>query len=288
MDKAQLCEFVKGAEVIVSLLTDPIDGEVLDAAGPQLKAVAQYTVGYDNIDLEAAKARSVIVTHTAGTLSATAVAELALGGLLAVARHTVQADAYMRSGAYKYWDPSIFLGQQLTGKTVGIIGTGQIGSLFATMCHHVFRAKILYTDMVSNLSLEKSLGAMKVSKEELLARADVVSLHVPLLASTRHLIGEGELQQMKKTAILINTSRGPVVDEGALVRALQNREIFGACLDVYESEPDPAEGLAALDNVVLTPHIASATETTRTAMAECVVRNIKAVLAGETPPDLVR
>jgi lactate dehydrogenase-like 2-hydroxyacid dehydrogenase len=207
--------------------------------------------------------------------------------MLAVARHTVAADAFTRKGSYKYWEPGLFVGQQLSGKTVGIVGTGEIGSLFAAMCHNGLRMRVLYTDLASRPELEKSLGASKVSLEQLLAKSDVVSLHVPLLASTHHLIGAEQLEQMKETAILINTARGPVVDEKALTHALKEHQIYGAAIDVFEEEPKLATGLKELENVLLTPHIASATEAARLGMAEVVARNVKAALAGERPPHLV-
>lgn len=283
----ELKGLVTGAEIIISLLTDKITDAVMEAAGPQLKAICQYTVGYDNIDMEAAKRRGVIITNTPGAISGPAVAEHAVNLMFAVARHTVPADAYMRQGKYTQWDPNLYLGQLLMGKTVGIIGTGQIGSIFAGICHNGLKMKVLYTDMVRNEAIEKDLGALKVSQEQLLVESDVVSLHVPLLPSTKHLISREQFHIMKPTAILINTSRGPVVDEVAMVESLREKKIFGAGIDVFEFEPHLAEGLAELENVVVSPHIASATESTRIAMAEATARNVLAVLSGETPPNLV-
>lgn len=285
--EGELEKFVKGADAIASLLTEKITDEVMEAAGPQLKVIAQYAVGFDNIDLEAAKNRGILVTNTPGALSAPAVAEHVFNLMFSVARHTLPADNFMRTGKYQHWDPNLYLGQLLTGKTVGIVGGGQIGATFAAMCHNGMKMKVLYTDVVRNERLEKELGATKVSLEKLLVQADIISLHVPLLPSTKHMIGKEQFAIMKPTSILINTARGPVVDEKALVKALKEKHIFGAGLDVFEFEPTLAEGLAELENVVVTPHIGSATESTRIAMAECVARTIIAVMNGETPNNVV-
>jgi glyoxylate reductase len=288
MNEDQLKEFVTGADVLVSLLTDPVTDAVMEAAGPQLRLISQYTVGFDNVDLAAAKRRGITVTNTAGSISGPAVAEHVFALMFAVARHIRTADHYTRTGQYKHWEPNLFIGELLTGKTVGIVGTGQIGSIFARMCHNGLQMRVLYTDVVRNDNLERETGATKVELEQLLPQADVISLHVPLLPTTRHLISMEHLQQMKPSAILINTARGPVVDEVALVQTLRERRIAGAGLDVFEWEPYLADGLNELDNVVLTPHIASATHITRVQMAECVARNILAFTEGQTPPNLVK
>lgn len=285
LSETDLKEMVKGADAIVSLLTDKMTAEVMEAAGDQLKIIAQFAVGFDNIDCEAAKQKNIVVTNTPGAISGPAVAEHAFMMMFAIARHAIPADAFMRTGKYKQWDPDLFIGRQLTGATVGIIGTGQIGSIFAKMCHNGLGMKVLYTDMNRNEALEKDLGALQVPQEKLLAEADVVSLHVPLLPSTQHLINEAALHMMKPNAILLNTSRGPVVDENALVQALKEKHIFGAGLDVFEFEPKLADGLAELDNVVVMPHIGSATEAARIGMAECVARNIIAQFSGEAVPN---
>ncbi len=287
MSESELRAFVKGADAIVSLLTEKMNDEVMQAAGEQLKIIAQYAVGFDNIDLEAAKKRGIAVTNTPGYLSGPAVAEHVLNMMFALARHTLPADAFMRGGMYKQWDPNLFLGQLLTGKTVGIVGGGQIGATFAAMCHNGLKMRVLYTDVVANEKLEKELGATKVTLEKLLVQSDVVSLHVPLLPSTKHMISKEQFHIMKPNAILINTSRGPVVDEKALVQALKHKTIYAAGLDVFEFEPNLAEGLAELDNVIVTPHIGSATESTRILMSECVARNVVAVLSGEAPLNVV-
>lgn len=287
MSNNQLKKFVQGADAIVSLLTEKITDEVLTAAGPGLKIVAQYAVGFDNVDLGAAKMRGIPVTNTPGFFSGPAVAEHVINLMFAVSRHTVPADAFMRTGKYKQWDPNLFLGQQLSGKTVGIVGGGQIGSIFATMCHNGLGMEVLYTDLVQNERLEKELGAKKVTLEKLLVKADVVSLHVPLLPSTKHMISKEQFHIMKPNAILINTSRGPVVDENALTEALKKKTLYGAGLDVFEFEPNLAKGLGKLDNVVVTPHIGSATQDARIAMSECVARNVIACLSGKTPENVI-
>jgi glyoxylate reductase len=288
MNEDQLKEFVQGADIILCLLTDQINGAVMDAAGSQLKAVATYNVGFDNIDIKAAKERNIQVTHTAGFISSTAVAEHAVTLMFAVARNIRSGDSFMRSGQYQYWGPNLLTGLQIRGKTVGIIGTGQIGAVFAQMCHSGFNMPVVYSDVMQNDALEITCGAEKLELDDLLERADVISIHAPLLPSTRHMISHAQLAKMKSTAILINTARGPIIDEVALVEALRDHKIYGAGLDVVEFEPHLAEGLAALDNVVVTPHIASATEPTRLHMSRCVAENILAVLEGKPAANLVK
>jgi lactate dehydrogenase-like 2-hydroxyacid dehydrogenase len=288
MDTEELKKFIHGADIVISLLTDKLTREVLESAGPQLKAICQYTVGYDNVDLEAAHNLGIKVTNTPGALSGLAVAEFTVNLMFTVARHTIVADTYMRSGKYQYWDPFLYLGENMLGKTVGIIGTGQIGSIFAGVCHNGLKMKVLYNDVNRNENLERDLGAHKVGLDFLLKESDVVSLHVPLLPSTHHLISTEQFKMMKPSAILLNTSRGPVVDEVALVEALKTNQIYGAGIDVFEFEPKLAEGLAEQEHVVLTPHIASATESTRIGMSHAAGRNAIAIIRGETPPNLVK
>ncbi len=278
----QLKRFVKGAAGIVSLLTDKIDDEIIKAAGPQLKIVANYAVGFDNIDLDAVARAGLVATNTPGQLTES-VAEHSLALLLAASRRIVEADAYVRDGQYKQWEPMKFWGQPLLGKTIGLVGSGRIGAAFGIIAHNGLRARILYHDVCANEVLERSAGASRVGLRELLRRSDVVSLHVPLLASTRHLIGRRELELMKPESILINTARGPVVDEDALTEALMKRRIFAAALDVFEHEPRIAATLRRLPNVVFTPHIASATRDAREQMSIMAARNIVAVLSGKLP-----
>lgn len=282
LPRERLLQKVKGADAILSLLTDKIDGEVMDAAGPQLKIVANYAVGYDNFDLAAAKQRNVIMTNTPEVLTES-VAEHTIALMFAICRRIVESDQFMRDGKYTAWAPMLFLGNGLVGKTLGLIGLGRIGAEVAKRMHDGFEMKILYYDIKRNEEAEKKYNLKYVNLETLLKESDFISIHVPLLETTRHLIGEPQLKMMKKTAYLINTSRGQVIDEKALVAALKNSEIKGAALDVYEEEPKMAPGLADLPNTVLTPHTASATEETRSAMSELAAKNIIAVLSGQPP-----
>ena len=282
----ELKALVKGADAILSMVTDKIDTEVLAAAGSRLKIVANYAVGYDNIDLAAAKAANVLVTNTPQVLNE-AVAEHTFALAMTVCRRVVQADQFTRKGRYHGWDPKGFLGIELKGKTIGVIGLGRIGSRVGQIASS-FGMSVVYNDVKPNLEFEGKLGAKFLSKQELLKTSDIVTLHVPLLETTRHLISKPELSIMKDTAVLINTSRGAVVDEAALIEALKSKKIFGAGLDVFENEPKLTAGLAELPNVVLTPHIASATHEAREAMSKLAAENILAALEGRKPPNLVK
>ncbi|TSC85212.1 MAG: Uncharacterized protein G01um101417_79 [Parcubacteria group bacterium Gr01-1014_17] len=271
---------------VLSLLTDAIDAEVMDAA-PSVKIFANYAIGFNNFDLAAAKARGVTLTNTPGG-GAERVAEHAWGLILALTCRIVEGDVYIKKGKYKGWDPMLLHGTNLAGKTLGIIGTGRIGADVAHRARNGFMMEVAYYDIVRNEKLEKDFGAVFYQTvEEVLRVADVVSLHVPLSDATRHLMNKERLAIMKKTAYLINTSRGPVVDECALVEALRRGVIAGAGLDVFEFEPKLAKGLAKLPNVVLTPHIASATELARKEMAELAARNLISFFEGKTPPNLI-
>jgi glyoxylate reductase len=282
LTKEELKQKVRGCDAVVSLLTDTIDGEVLDAAGPQLKIVANYAVGFNNFDLAAATRRKVILTNTPGVLDdATATHTFTL--LLATARRIAEADKYVRDGKWLGWAPMFFIGLDVDGKTLGIAGLGRIGKNVARKARG-FDMKILYSDVKPDAAFEAETGAVFVDKATLLKESDFLTLHVPLLPETRHYIGAAELKQMKPTAVLINAARGPVVDEKALVEALREKWIFGAGLDVFENEPAIEPGLAELDNVIIVPHIASATTGTRLAMGEIAVGNVKKVLNG-LPPD---
>ena len=268
----ELHALVSGACGIIALLLDPVDERLFDAAGPQLKVVANMAVGYDNVDLEAARRRGVKISNTPDVLTP-AVAEHTFALILAVARRIVESDRFVRSGGWRGWDPQLLLGTELHGKILGIAGPGRIGRAVGRIGEG-FGMKVLYARRPEEL-------------EQLLAQADVVSLHVPLRDETRHLIGASEIARMKETAILVNTSRGEVVDEGALLAALVNGAIAGAGLDVFESEPDPLPGLLALENVVLTPHTASATVETRRAMSRLAAENVIAALEGHELPSEV-
>ncbi|HLD17839.1 MAG TPA: D-glycerate dehydrogenase [Patescibacteria group bacterium] len=292
--RLELFKRVRGVDILLSLLTDNIDAEVFKAAGVQLKMVANYAVGFDNIDLKEAAKRGIVVTNTPGDEIAESVAEHALALLFALAHRIVEADTFMRTGKYHGWGPKMLLGTDVMGKTVGIVGAGRIGGYFARRLADGFGVKILYTNRKPDLDLEKKYGAKFVPLKELLKNADFVSLHVPLTPETRHLIGTKQLQTMKKTAFLINTARGPIIDEHALVQALKKGKIAGAALDVYECEPFVAcnardiTELRRLPNVVLTPHTASATVETRQAMSRRAAENILAFLDGKTPPNAVK
>lgn len=285
--RKELLKNVQGCDAIVSLLTDKIDQEVLIAAGPQLKIVANYAVGFDNIDLSAAKLRNVIVTNTPSNKVNEAVAEHTFALIMALARRIPEADVYSKSKKYTGWSPTQFIGTDLFGKTMGIVGAGRIGAAAARRGVLGFGMKLVYTDKFRNESLEKELGAKQLSLDKLLQVSDFVSLHVPLMPATQHLISTAEFASMKKTAFLINTARGPVVDEKALLRALKTKRIAGAALDVFECEPaidcditDNLE-LKSFSNVILTPHIASATIEAREEMSMIAANNIIAVLSGK-------
>jgi lactate dehydrogenase-like 2-hydroxyacid dehydrogenase len=238
-------------------------------------------VGYDNIDVEAATERGIAVTNTPGVLTGTT-ADLAWALLFATARRITEADAYTRSGRWPGWGPLQMLGMEVSGRTLGVIGAGRIGSAMARRSVG-FGMKVLYDAHNRCPELEDEIGARRLGREELLRKADFVSLHVPLTDETHHLIGPSELDMMKSSAVLINTSRGPVVDEEALVDALRRGSIFGAGLDVYEEEPQLTPALADLDNVVLTPHVGSGTRQTRSKMAEMAATSILTVLEGGEP-----
>lgn len=281
-----LLEKVRGVEAILPLLTDKIDSEVFEAAGDTLQVVANYAVGYDNIDVGEASRRGIVVTNTPGVLTE-AVVEHTWALVLSVVRRVVEADTYTRAGKYRAWGPGLFLGMQLEGKVMGIVGLGRIGTLVAQRARRGFEMSLVYHTRHRNEEFEKEFEADYVSLNELLSRADVVSLHVPLTNETRHLIGRDQLAKMKPVAYLINTARGALVDEAALVEAIESGKIAGAGLDVFEFEPQVNERLTTMDNVVLTPHIASATVEVREEMVRMTVSNILAVLAGKEPENLV-
>ena len=284
--KEEIIRRVKDKQALVSLLTDPIDEEVINSA-PNLRIIAQYAVGFDNIDLKAATKRGIYVTNTPEVLTETT-ADFAFALMLAVARRVVEADKYVRNGKWKVaWHPLMMLGEDVHGRTLGIVGLGRIGCAVARRAKG-FDMKILYYDVIRREDLERELGIKYVDLETLLRESDFVTIHTPLTPETYHLIGEKQLRMMKKTAFLINTSRGKVVDQKALYKALKEGWIAGAALDVFEQEPismdDP---LLELENVVLAPHIASATHETRSKMAEIVAENLLAFKRGEIPPTLV-
>lgn len=287
LSKDELKKAIVGYDAVLCLLTDKIDGEVLDAAGPNLKIMANYAVGLDNIDVKAATERKVHVSNTPGVLTE-AVAEHTFALLMSVAKRIVEADKFVREGKYKQWEPKGFLGPQIWGKTIGIVGLGRIGSFVAQIAHGGFNIEVLYYDVKKNPEFEMRFSAKYRDLPSLLKESDFVTIHVPLLPATRHLISSKELEMMKDNAILVNTSRGSVVDEGALVEALKSGKIAGAGLDVFEKEPELTSGLADLPNVALTPHTASATREARSAMSKIAAENIIAALEGKTPPNVVK
>jgi glyoxylate reductase len=275
---AELHQAVDGASAIISMLNDTIDDDVLDAAGPNLRIVANTAVGYDNLDVPAITARGAIATNTPGVL-VDATADLTMALLLDVTRRVSEGDRLVRSGAAWSWDISFMLGSGLQGKQLGIIGMGHIGQAVAA------RAAAFGMDVVHHSRRPvQADGSRRLPLDELLATSDVVSLHCPLTAQTRHLVDADALRSMRSSAYLVNTARGPIVDEAALAAALADGEIAGAALDVYENEPEVHEGLRGLPNVVLAPHLGSATVETRTRMAELAVENVVATLLGKDAP----
>jgi glyoxylate reductase len=267
---------VRGADAVVTMLHDRVDDAFLDAAGPQLRVVANVAVGYDNVDVPACAARGVAVTNTPGVLT-DATADLAIALMLAITRRLGEGERLIRSRQAWAWAIDFMLGRGLRGKTLGVVGYGAIGQAVASRAR-AFGMEVVYT--------RRSGGGVTLA--ELLARSHVVSLHVPLSDATRHLIDADALRRMRADAYLVNTARGPVVDEAALAQALRAGVIAGAALDVFEREPEVHPALLELDNVVLVPHLGSATEETRTAMAELAAANALAVLAGREPPTPIR
>jgi glyoxylate reductase len=277
----------KPYDAVLSLLTDPVDADLFNAA-PSVKIYANYAIGFNNMDLEEAKKRGIVLTNTPGNSFSFCIAEHTMALMLALSTRLVEGDRFMREGKYAGWDPDIFIGTDMQKKKLGLLGAGHIGQLVAHHAVRGFDMEVHYYDVVRNEKLEQDYGArFYATPEEVLKEADFVSLHVPLLDSTRHLINADRLKLMKPTAFLVNTSRGPVVDEVALVDALKNGTIRGAGLDVFEFEPKLAQGLAELQNVVLTPHIASARESARNDMATLAAQNIIDFLQGREPKNKV-
>jgi glyoxylate reductase len=274
MSPAELQARVADKEGIVCLFTDAITGDVMNAAS-RLKVIANVAVGYNNIDVAAATARGIIVTNTPDVLT-DATADLTWALILDITRRVSEGDRLIRRGAWKGWAFDFMLGNDLNGKTLGIVGLGRIGRAVATRAVP-FGLRVIHS------SGQPNPGTGAVAIDRLLATADIVSIHCPLTPQTRHLINQAALARMKRSAFLINTSRGPVVDEAALAWALKNRIISGAALDVYEDEPNVHPDLLTLENVVLVPHLGSASTETRTAMADLAVRNAIAVLTGQSP-----
>lgn len=276
----------KGVDAVLTLLTDRINGKVIDEIGSQLKIVSNYAVGFNNIVVDEVTERGVVVTNTPSDEVNESVAEHAWALMLALARRVVEADEVTKKGAYKGWEPGIFLGTNMTGKTLGIVGMGRIGRRVAKRAKG-WDMKVMYTKRSRDEDAERELGVEFADFDKLLAESDFVSLHVPLTDETYHMINENSLAKMKKGGFLINTARGPVVDESALADSLRKGHLGGAALDVYENEPAINPELVGMENVILTPHIASATWEARNKMGEQAVSSILDVLSGTKPENIV-
>lgn len=286
IDRRILLDRVRGASALLALLTDAVDADVMDAAGPGLRVIANYAVGVDNVDVAAATARGIPVTNTPGVLT-DATADLAWALILAAVRRVAEGDRVMRRGGFPGWSPLYMLGGEVTGATLGLFGFGRIGRAVARRARG-FDMRVLYhSRRRADPGEEAETGATWVSFDSLLASSDILSIHAPLTAETRHRFGLAEFRRMKPGAVLVNTARGPIVREEDLASALRDGLLAGAGLDVYENEPAVAPGLAALDRVVLAPHLGSATLATRTRMAHLAVDNVLAALAGRRPPACV-
>ncbi|MBN1538615.1 MAG: D-glycerate dehydrogenase [Candidatus Thermoplasmatota archaeon] len=284
MPRNELLERIHDKDGLLCLLGDRIDSEVMDNA-PRLRVIGNYAVGVDNIDVDHATSRGILVVNTPGVLT-DATADLAFGLILAVARRLAEGDRFIREGRFVSWSPTLMLGKQVHGATLGVVGAGKIGEAVLRR-GRCFGMRLLYNSRSRKRHLEEGIGAHYRELDELLGESDFVSLNCPLTDSTRHLIGERELSLMKSDAVLVNTSRGPVVDEKALSRALSGRVIGGAGLDVYEEEPKVYPPLMELDNVILVPHIGSATTLTRGRMASMVAGGIRSIFEGNMPDNLV-
>jgi glyoxylate reductase len=286
MPRERLLAGVAGVAGAITLLTDRVDEEFLDAAGPRLKIVANYAVGFDNIDVEACTRRGVLACNTPEVLTETT-ADTAFALMMAAARRVAEGDRFIRSGTAWIWGPLMMLGQDVHHATVGIVGFGRIGQALARRARG-FAMRVLYHDTARPpAEVERQFGTEYRDLDDLLRESGFVSLHVSLTPQTRHLISAARLALMKPTAVLVNTSRGPVIDEQALARALRQGQIFAAGLDVFEREPEVHPGLLACDNAVLLPHLGSATVTTRLAMADLAADNLLAALEGRRPPALL-
>jgi glyoxylate reductase len=280
--REELLEKVKGKDAVLCLLTDKIDEEVMKAAGKKCKIFSNYAVGFENIDIPTASKKKIFVTNTPDCLTNTT-ADMAIALLFAAARRIPEADRFCRDGKFKGWAPKMLLGKKITGKKLGIIGAGRIGTNFALKMKMGFRMKIYYADPYRNEMLEDIARAKRVSLNELLEKCDFVSIHTNYNSKAHHLIDHDEFNLMKAGAVIINTARGKIINEKELVKALKEKKIFAAGLDVFENEPEFAPGLTDLDNVVLAPHIGSASEHARNKMARMAAKSIIEALEGKTP-----
>ncbi len=284
LTKEEIIRGAKNADALISLLSDPIDRKVIDSA-PKLKVIGNYAVGFNNIDVEYAKEKGIVVVNTPGVLTETT-ADLAFALILAASRRVVEGDKFMRNGKFHGWAPMLLLGKEVYGATLGIVGAGRIGQAVGRRAKG-FNMRILYYSKTRKPAFEREVGAEYRNLDDLLRESDIITLHVPLTPETKHLIGEREFKIMKDGTILVNTARGEVVDEAAMLRALKSGKLFAAGLDVFYGEPKVNPELFKLKNVVLTPHIGSATEKTRRKMAEMVCSDVVRVLAGEEPENRV-
>ncbi|MFG0265470.1 MAG: 2-hydroxyacid dehydrogenase [Rhodopirellula sp. JB055] len=279
--REELCQLVKGRHGLLTMLSDRVDDELMDIAGDQLTVISNYAVGFNNIDVEAAKTRGIAVGNTPDVLT-DATADLAVALLFAASRHVLQAGNQVCQGEWKTWEPTGWLGVEPAGKTLGIVGMGRIGQATARRLVRGWGMELLYTSRSDQTEVEKELGGRRVELDTLLSESDFVSVHVALTEQTRNLIDAAAISKMKSTSVLVNTARGEIVDQDALVAALESRSIFAAGLDVTTPEPLPAEHpLVKSDHCVILPHIGSATHTSRNAMAEIAVDNLIAGLSGE-------
>lgn len=286
LKEEELVEKAKDADALLTLLTDRVDGALMDTAGPQLKIISNYAVGFDNVDIKEATDRGIVVTNTPSNEVNEAVAEHTWALILSLARRIVEADEAIRRGGYKGWEPDIFLGTGLLGKTLGIVGLGRIGSMVARRAKG-YNMTVLYNKRSRDEEAEKELGATFVELDDLFAKSDFITLHVPLTEETRHMINKESLAKMKKRSYLINTARGPVVNEKDLAEALRSGQLSGAALDVFDNEPDINPELIGMENIVLTPHIASATWEAREKMGEQSVSAILDAFQGKKPENIV-
>jgi len=286
-------EKIMDSDALLTLLTDRVDGDLMDAAGPQLKVVSNYAVGFDNIDVKAATDRGIVVANTPSDEVNEAVAEHTWALILALARRIVESDEFIRDqgyfagkGGYQGWKPDLFLGMNLIGKTLGIVGLGRIGTMVARRAQG-YNMNIIYNKKTRDRECEEKMGVKYCDLETLLSEADFITLHVPLTEETRHMINKEALAKIKKGSFLVNTARGPVVSEPDLVDALKAGQLSGAALDVFDNEPNISQELKDMPNVILTPHIASATWEARQKMGELAVSAILGSLSGQKPENLV-
>lgn len=286
LTKDEFLEKSKGSDALITLLTDVVDSKFIDEVGPQLKIISNYAVGFDNIDVKTASEKGILVTNTPSIEVDEAVAEHTWALMTALTRRIVESDEATRRGAYRGWEPGMFLGTSLVGKTLGIVGLGGIGTLVARRAVG-YKMNVIYYKRTRDHACEESMGVKYCDLDTLLSESDVVSLHVPLSDETRHLIDKSAFEKMKKGAFLINTARGAVVNERDLVEALRSGYLAGAALDVFENDPDITPELFYMSQVITTPHIASATWEARNKMGEMAVGAILDFMAGNKPANLV-